>query len=498
MPQMLAVRYSNKGGATQIQVFRNNAGSYTAFGNPFTPSRISTDNVGLRKHNLAVQFGDEFYCSAGRDIRRYNPATGNWDVEVTDYYAGTSDWDGPLLVGRGPTGTPRLICVFRGTAFGTLTVRYLDTPGGAWPAEVDLGLSGTTGDWPTLPPFKFNNEVYFAGRGYHYTVNIATLSGTVQLFISTNIVSTSFAKVGNRAFVCVPSSTSTTSWTDLYEQIGGTWVKVVDGTINEISGRGTVIGNRCMIYDEASDSLIVFCYQDTATAAGMNPGGNGFQITRYAFPGLTESDITGAAAPAGLASPGGNDPNGDIGMCIEVDSDTDPLNPLTYLWLCQDDGNWARFSWNGIGSAMLPAGGGGDRGIALSDNKFGGGEYYYDGSTTANPNYHIEEVQARVPIIGGTRIFLRGNQTDETGGSPTPTDETVALYWGTTQSVPDNLASISNIQKVSGPGTVATISANKIQNFTFDGTTIYSVDWAAISDGVANQQQHTLMPHAET
>ena len=100
-------------------------------------------------------------------------------------------------------------------------------------------------------------------------------------------------------------------------------------------------------------------------------------------------------------------------------------------------------------------------------------------------------------LAGATRVFLRGRQFDETGGSPTPTDEIVALYWGTTHQSAKNLATILNVAKVSGPGSAPTISANKIQNFTFDGVTIYSVEWQAQTDGLVDGQQHKLMPHAE-
>jgi len=247
-----------------------------------------------------------------------------------------------------------------------------------------------------------------------------------------------------------------------------------------------------MHYDEAADSLIAHIYCESFATF------HGWYVARIPL------TLTGVTPIQGAIVPGGVDyPNGpvlainDNRYAIEVDQDTDPTAPVTYVWNLRDDGAWGRYQYNGVGSPMTPLGSGGDRGIALSHNSHGGGERFYDGSTTGSPAYHIEEVQARVSLVGGTRIFLRGYQIDETGGAPTPTDETVGLYWGTTQGQPDNLATISNAVKVSGPGTAPILAGNKFTNFTFDGTTIYSVEWAAISDGLSNQQAHTLMPHVE-
>ena len=141
MPQSFAVDYSNKGGNTQVQVYRNNNGTLIAFGNPYTPASLPVDAVGVAKHNMAAQFGEFFYCSAGNEIRRYNPSTQNWDLEVAAYSLASLN-SSSLLVGTGPTGTPRLAVVYRGV---TVSVRTLDIPGGTWAAAVGLGLTPQIG-----------------------------------------------------------------------------------------------------------------------------------------------------------------------------------------------------------------------------------------------------------------------------------------------------------------------------------------------------------------
>jgi len=511
MPQMLACRWNAYGGNTQIQPLRNNNGSFTAFGNPYTPASLGTNVTGHVKQNLVVQFGDEFYCSGGREIRVYNPSTGNWDVDVANTGVHGNN-DAGLYIGRGPTGAPRLALLNRNVS-NRLHVHTLDTPGGAWNAPVDSGIGASSQTWPGISGLVYNNTLFLGDRGYVVSYGFAS-----EAFARQQIVTTvshdgpqAFCRAGARLFMYSYPTSSAANYGRIYEYIGGSFVIVFDGTATQVLPRlGSAGANsQCevMFFDEASASLIVVAYQDTATVSTIspgtgpgdsNPGGNGLHIVQVPIATFTEVNLTGTVPPIGTRSPGALDPVGDVRLCVEVDTDTNPLVPVTYIWYCVAHGAWARFQWNGVGSIMTVLGSGGDRGIALSHNPNGGGQYFLDPTTTISPTYHIEEVQARVPITNGTRVFLRGYQIDETGGVPTPSDETVGLYWGLADQTPNNLATISNAVKVSGPGTAPILAGNKFTNFTFDGTTIYSVDWDAVgSDGLANQQQHMLMPHVE-
>lgn len=286
MPQMLSVEYSNKGGNTQIQVYRNNNGTLVAFGNPYTPgTALPADATGTQKTNLAVQFGEYFYCSAGNEIRRYNPATQNWDAEVTAY-ATTSGNSSSLLVGIGPTGTPRLAIVYRSTQ---VAVRTLDVPGGAWSAEVLTGLAVSGSAWPFSPPITFNNEYLltrdslvvswaFDGSG----ANIQTVGNIIQ-------APHHFTRVGTRLFALTGPNGAATAYYDVWERIGGTWALVLSGLVNQVMPRfgaaTSSIPNGLMFYDAAADMLIVISHLDDNTAAALgtpgvglahtNPGGDG-------------------------------------------------------------------------------------------------------------------------------------------------------------------------------------------------------------------------------
>jgi len=590
---MLTCNHSTKGGATQVQVYRNNNGSFIALGNPFTPTGLHTDLVGLTKRNLVIQFGQYLYCSSGRDLRRFNPATQNWDIEVAGY-ASLSQGSSELIIGLGPTDTPRLIVIFYFS--NNIAARYLDTPGGVWSALVYSGVSSTTTTWPMSGTIKFNNEIIMALGGEAITYNIATGNATKQLLpgvAAANLIAQSYTRVGHRLFALSFSSTAATAFGRLYERIGGTWSMVIDGATNQVFHRRGAAGAshaQTMFYDAAEDALIVMSWNDSTTASTLgtpginqgntNPGssglvackipmsmigssqigpdgGSGFdftattvtrndggswitdkvevgsyiQVSNLQFGGdeffgpvtavtagvmtiasaswfvnndttarfnISEQNLIGAIVPPSLQAPGGLDPLGDVHFSIEVDTDTDPTAPITYIWICVNNSIWTRFLYNGVGAALTALGSGGGRDIALSHNPQGGGEYFFDPTTTLLPGYHIEEAAPPQPLNNASKVFLRGFIIDETNGAPTPTDETVGLYYGLTGPTCTNLATITDVVLVSGPGNASpTIVANKIVGMTFDNLSIYSVKWQAIADGLVDQETHIMMPHVE-
>ena len=498
MAQILSARYTNKGGATQVQPLRNNNGTFVPFGNPYTPAGLSIDGNSNNAANLVVQFGAEFWCSAGRELRRYNPSTQNWDLDTT--HANSANHDSGIYIGRGPSGALRAVILYRRTTNDTY-YKFLDTPGGSWSGEFSTGL-GNASITATGPGIVHNNQLHLGMGDQIRTLDIATLGSTEQLFTGSSAhQDPAFCRAQNRLFCLMwPGAVGANSIRNLYEFVGGAWVLVVDGTVETLmprTGSGALpdvqTPNIAMHYDEPSDSLITHCYVESLA------GNHGWLVSQ--IPLATLTGVTGIEAtvvPGGIDYPNGPIlANNDVRFVVEVDQDTDPLNPVTYVWISRDDGPWARYQWNGVASPMTALGSGGDRGLALGHNNHGGGERFYDGSSTLLPAYHIEEVQSRVALPGATRVFLRGSLIDETGGAPTPTDETVGLYWTKIQGQPRVLATILNAALVSGPGTAPVIVGNKITNFTFDNTSIYSVEWQAATDGLSNQDPHALMPHVE-
>ena len=512
MPQMLACRWTTKDGQTQVQPMRNSNGSFAAFGNPFTPTTLIADSTGAARQNLVVQFGGYFYCSAGRDLRIYNPTTGNWDVEVSSY-SGSALHDADLFVGVGPTGSPRLCILYKGSSI--IAYRTLDTAGGAWSSEVLTGIAAQSGAWPEPGAIKYGNTIYSSMRSVALSLNIATGSFATYLLGTASVTTNStfsFTRAKNRLFALAMPSLGG-SFIDIFELSGGIFVKVLDGSVNQTMPRGggsnapLASSSFCsMHYDEPNDSLIVHGWQQTATAGAVNPGGSGWLAVKISIDTLIETDITTTVVPAALRAPAGPNPTSDIRWAIEVDTETDPAAgtwplPPTYIWHCVNNGQWARYRWNGVNALVTDLGQGGNRGIALSHNPNGGGEYFYDGSSTTNPAYHLEECQARIPLLNGARVFFRGYAIDETSGDTTPAtpiDADVGIFYGTTEQTANNLATLTAVAKVSGPGSAPVLNTDgKIANFTLDGITIYSADWDAVtSDFITPQTLHMLMARA--
>lgn len=510
MPEQLALRYTSKSGSTSYQVFRNNNGTFSAFGDPIAAATLGalvSDSALNSKANLVIQFGDEFYAAIGEAIAKFNPATNVWDSDL-DY--GTPNFALfralGFFIGKGPTGAPRLVHLRH--SLGNIHYTYIDTPGGTWITPVLTGITTSSGS-ELAKGVMFNNEIFFYSYGEIFIFNIATLSLvkiTNATLGSSGAVGTiqGFVRAKDRMFV-FRNNGGVSEWTNVFEYLGGSFTQVIDGSADEAlprkSGGGQPGGTHWIDshYDTASDSLIVHAWQQGASVGTDNPGGFGWLVTQIPLSTLVPVDITSTVLSGlGVAAPSGISPNNDVRWSIEVDTDTDPLNPITYIWVCVNDGSWARYRWNGIASPMTALGSGGSRSFALTHNPNGGGQYVYDGSTTTDPSYHVEEVLEREPIIGGTRIFLTATQFDETGGTPTPDDVIVGVYFGTTEQTPSNLATLAAVAKVSGTGSDPVLNTEgKIANFTADGTTIYSADWLAVGDGLINQQRHMLMPHVE-
>ena len=500
MPQILSVRHTDKGGNTQIQPLRNNNGTFLPFGNPYTPTNaLTNDATQINTANMVVQFGAEFWCSAGKELRRYNPATSNWDLDTVLASPGAATTDPGIYLGRGSSGALRAAVVWRNNT-SQMFYRVLDTPAGSWGVAVSMGLTGA--GLGHAPGIVHNNQLH-VGLGQNlYTLDFSSLGSTIQtLAAQPTSHDPAFCRAQNRLFCMMwPGNPNTNTRRNLYEFVGGAWVLAIDGLVETAmpaagnSGLpNTTTPNIGMHYDEAADSLIAHTWYENFG------GSHGWGVTRIPLTLTGVSTISPAVVPGGIEYPNGPLLTAnDCRFRIEVDQDTDPLNPVTYVWISRDDGAWGRYLWNGVAALMTALGAGGDRGISMSHNSHGGGERFYDGSSTVLPGYHIEEVQSRVSLPGATRVFLRGALIDETGGSPTATLETVGLYWTKVQGQARNLATILNVVKVSGPVNPApAIVGNKITNFPFDNTSIISVEWQADTDGLADQDPHALMPHLE-
>lgn len=501
MAQMLAVRYS---GAAQAQVYRNNNGTLVAFGNPFTPGPgMIVDSTGLTKTNLATFFNGAFYVVVAGEVRKYNPATGNWDTETLPAFTLRNNFDFTgLYVGRGPTGALRLFFLIVNNAGNTYQAVFLD-PGGGWtlgsagPATAETNARGFVGN-----TIMYRNTLHTAQANQIIVYDPASDSVSVQALGNTGTsYHPAFVQMRGRAFMARTLNAGNTDRVNIYEFVAGNYVLKVDGSLTAPQlpsiGAGSNMENstasRTMFYDVATDRIILCVYRKV--------GGDGLSVFEIEPDTAAVTDLTGTVVPGSIAYPAGPASGAppDAHLHVQVDNIANPAAQVVTIWLEVANGSWTAYQWNGNAALMTSLGSGGDRGIAISKTQQGGGNYVYDGSSTLAPSLHIEEVQARLPIPGGTRVYLRGYTFDETGGAPTIPDKTVGLFFGqSVDQAPDELASLVAVALESGAGTAPSLNADKMDDMSMDGASVYSMDWDAETAGqLTNGENHLAMARIE-
>jgi len=504
----LAVEYMTP--ATQVQVYRLNNGSFIALGNPFTPSNGMVTNASPPAHtNLAVEFGGDFYVNVAGDVRKLDPSTDNWVAETLPAVTldANVDFTG-FFIGWSSAGIPRLCWALR-TNTNLARTMYLEL-GGAW----TLGAPGpivtqTAGQGPSGRGMFRNTFHTSLGGNESHNYDVATDSWGVQ-FLGQNSRS-QFVRARGRFFMLRTTSENPLGgFLDIHEFIGGVWVLIIDGSIvgqpmlqdngigYPLSSGGNSADGFAAFYDQAADKIIIVAYEDLGTVQTR-----GMKVLSVDPDTRTVVDLTTPVAPAALRY-NTTAPSAviDARIRIQVDNETNPLAQTVSVWIEIADGQYEGFAYANTTTTMTSLGTGGGREIALAHDVIGGGEFFYEGSTTADPYRSVFEVQARVPIPGGTRMFFTAWVFDETGGAPATTDLTLAIYYNKSAQglfgKPGALASISAVAKVSGPGSAPVLSAGKVNNVTPDGTTVYSVDWNAVGAAqVADGEFHQLMPRVE-
>lgn len=484
-----------------VQVYRNNNGALIAIGNPFTPASATlTADDGISHVNLAVEFAGDLYCVvSGAEIRKFNPSTQNWDLETLPAFTADANYDHTgLYVGFSATGVPRLACMFRDNS-NLARVLYLEL-GSSWAlGAVGPTVAQSVGHGPSSA-MAYRNVLYCAiGQGDVVSWDFAADTWTSQTVAGDS--SRQFFRADGRFFLLAAGQTNT-DYMDVYEFNGASFSLLIDGSASTPSTLIETIGSfpgdslaYDVIYDAALGLAILFSLSEEG-------GSNGLKVLTIDLDTLVVTDVTASVAPSLIAHPGGPAINGQGNVRAQVNNETDPLNQEVTVWVQFDSGSYAAYLYTDNVTEMTSVGSGGSKEIALSRVQSGGGEYFYEGSDTANPHRSVLEVQQRVPIAGGSRLFFTAYLFDQTGGAPAVTDVTLALYFNTAdegdKGSPGDLAEVSAAAKVSGAGSSPTLNAGKIENVTPDGSTIYSADWNAVGGTqVADGEFHQLMPRLE-
>jgi len=503
----LAVEYTTP--AAQVQVYRLNNGSFLALGNPFTPGNGMVTQADQNGHtNLAVEFGGDFYVNVGGDVRKFDPSTGNWIAESLPAVTldGVYEFTG-FFIGWSAAGVPRLCWALRQNGNLAQTM-FLDL-GGAWAlGAVGPVAAANTSQGPGGRAVFRNSFHTNLGGTEFATYDIATDSWTVQVHGQNARIE--YVRARGRLFALHIITTFVNGFIDISEFVGGAWTQVFLGAslgqpmlqcssggypaANGIGGSPGFAG----FYDATADKIIIVGYEDRGAV-----GTRGLKVLTFDPDTLAVVDVTATVAPAAIryntAAP---TTNTDCRVVVQVDNETNPLVHAVTIWIEIDTGQWEGFTYVDPATLMVSIGTGGGREIALAHDVMGGGEFFYEGSTTADPHRSVMEVLARVPIPGGTRMFFTAHVFDETGGAPATSDLTMALYFNVSaegdKGKPGDLCQIAAAARFSGAGSIPVLNAGKVDSVTPDGTTVYSVDWDAVGGAqVADGIFHQLMPRLE-
>ena len=251
----------------------------------------------------------------------------------------------------------------------------------------------------------------------------------------------------------------------------GSFVTVVTDS-TQIAGNGADVisftGHNALFTDFATGDLIWI--QAGLRVSNLAPRAQVFRIQNAVSGSPTPSDISstvmGAVEGADKYLEGGGSANRQRRWAINIDTQSDPGTPRTFLTTWVAGGGTETWEWKGVGAEMeavaLLAGISDD--FALPYNTVGGGE--------RSPRIAAVEIgdvaNPTVEVAGGTKIFFRGRGVAAAG--------TLTFYGTDSEGTPSTVVPISAFVVVSGGSGTPSQSGNTIIDFEPDnGVTLYSV-----------------------
>lgn len=439
-----------------------------------------------------IQYGNIKYVLSYNDIYKYDYVSGNWEsVHRKQFPATTAGIGSDLgLYVFTVSGAPLIGTVYN---FGANRYRTKSTDGGAtWSdALIDVGAGGaSTG---STRGCVFNNVLYYkvgGGAGSHESWDPSTdgfSSNTVgtqpDLSPGAGYICPDFCVWRNILYCIRPDSAFVTNEFAVWKFGSGSWTNVVRFTAQgnvDISSFGMV---HCpMLFVGDDDDLYATFY---AGSAGGVQGWSMYHITE-SLGVYTPTSVSNPVLPAGLRwQAGGTDYHyGRWEKDIDGVTNGAAGGPLIInLWFAADDTLGTprdQYLFNGPAAPLTLQ----DTGATVSvnipnDNRPGGLRSWVSGQLSAT-------IESKTAITGGIRLSFKLYQP--TGSAPVAGVK-FRLLFRLLGEEPLQSASLSN-------PSVGTISGgNENQGLTADGTTVYQVDWLAISsDSVPNFTRFQAVP----
>ena len=432
--------------------------------------------------NRVIEYRGEIFviCKQGTaaEVFGYNRGTGLW---TSRFNAADRNPVGLFITNTGTT--QRLTGVFQLGA--SALISYTDD-GSTWNSTSDIGSLVSPNAGPII---EFNNRLYMPSlsNGVRITeIDPVALSVTdiTPPFVGAIVgdASIDMCVYDDRLFVLTPNPNAGTAGSDweLYEFVGGNFV--FNTTVTNDGRLGTAAGTRqgqcCLFQDPTTNDLIAIC-NGTTDGTSTNAGNTVFRLTPSGSSFMV-NEITSTVLPAAL-QPGGRGSSTDYyedrWLCY-VTNETTPGSPEVYLFFAQGPApgtGFTTYTWNSVGSAMTSLATGPNTNYAMPHQKFGGGGRV--NRSTGNQCM----IESATAVSGGYRISYRVYGT--------VSSQTVRLYYDLNQDIPSTQASISaqtGGSGISGGNSVTGITGD-------DGSTLFTLDWDIVTDGVTNGDIAHLM-----
>jgi hypothetical protein len=355
VPVIRAHRFHN-GGSAQVFDLLTGTTLGSQVGSNF--STIETASaVYMRPGCTYCEFLGKEYVIQGITVRERNQGgTGNWGVVYTKLQAGPTNTHSGLHIVH-PNGVPTMVYGYVQSTGGhpnaVSTIDGINFTEYLIAALSHNGSSNSTGT-------TYRNALIWCGGG-----NVGGGSGTAAYFdfntLTGNVksvsggaisggVHTDLCVIDDRLFlVNVPNFTSTSDWEVQYWS-GSVWSLTANLTNSQIHNSWVDGGAPCIFEDPSSGDLITIV-----------PGSNavpqeGEMVWRIASPAGTPvaTEITNVVLPSNRRPGSGNSGAQWYSM---VDNNTDPVNPVVYLYRAPGNGlagTYTVYQWDGYGDGVTP------------------------------------------------------------------------------------------------------------------------------------------------
>jgi hypothetical protein len=446
----------------------------------FEPEPTATTNTNF-PCNRVVVFRNEVYCALGLAIFKLV------GLDWTPVHI--------LLYGSNPSAQlhfktglrvfyvndqPLLAIIYGGTAASTLR-RAKTLDGITWS---DIALNGignlviaTNG---VLRDIVWNNVLYFhcnwndgnTGTGIWNPATDSITRNTTSLDNCTEFM----IFKGQLLALAHGGSFPTPSHMYLVQWLSGSWQVAIDLTdLGNITGGGSPAALTAWAMWAPGDGFLYL-----AAAVNNNPPA-GWVVKKIQYSGGVFSDVTPNTGPgktigptvfAGTGIPlwtsGGSTNSPDGGRIqVTVDDVTNPGTPDVYFYYAPNDTVGTQVTtmkWNGPSSAVTLIGQGGDVANALAHTKAGGGERIWN---SGRPDILITNIVSSVS--GETISYIAYG-----GGTVN-----VTFYFSQDGEPPATQCLLAG-------NTGGTLVGNQVNGVSADGTTVNTVLWTPLSQGVTN------------